>query len=225
MDIGVSSKNFAVRRGRSRLVTILRREAAAGVSAALLHFADACCAAGRRYLRSRRPGKSHVTSGYTAISSSRSSASSPISSSCRRRPRPDRPDLGAADRSARGQMGPGRTCEHQRRTRQRRTRPDRRTGQELAWHIAVIPPAGPGVRRSDSRGSAIRNILRPSPTLRDGWDPCWVHAISRSPAPITAGHRPCRHLRFGRNPGKLRYFPCCTPLPWLAPALQWREPR
>src|SRR5229473_6083549 len=29
-----------------RLVTILRREAAAGVSAALLHFADACCAAG-----------------------------------------------------------------------------------------------------------------------------------------------------------------------------------
>jgi len=29
-----------------RLVTILRREAAAGVSAALLHLADACCAAG-----------------------------------------------------------------------------------------------------------------------------------------------------------------------------------
>jgi hypothetical protein len=29
-----------------RLVTILRREAAAGVSAALLHFAYACCAAG-----------------------------------------------------------------------------------------------------------------------------------------------------------------------------------
>jgi hypothetical protein len=29
-----------------RLVTILRREAAAGVSAALLHFADACCARG-----------------------------------------------------------------------------------------------------------------------------------------------------------------------------------
>jgi hypothetical protein len=29
-----------------RLVTILRREAAAGVSAALLHFADACGAAG-----------------------------------------------------------------------------------------------------------------------------------------------------------------------------------
>src|SRR5216683_3757167 len=30
----------------SCLVAILRREAAAGVSAALLHFADACCAAG-----------------------------------------------------------------------------------------------------------------------------------------------------------------------------------
>ena len=29
----------------SCLVAILRREAAAGVSAALLHFADACCAA------------------------------------------------------------------------------------------------------------------------------------------------------------------------------------
>jgi hypothetical protein len=28
------------------------------------------------------------------------------------------------------------------------------------------------VRRSDSRGSAIRKILRPSPTLRDGWEPC-----------------------------------------------------
>jgi len=34
------------RRAVRRLVTILRREAAAGVSAALLHFADACCAAG-----------------------------------------------------------------------------------------------------------------------------------------------------------------------------------
>src|SRR6476646_11100573 len=34
------------RRAERRLVTILRREAAAGVSAALLHFADACCAAG-----------------------------------------------------------------------------------------------------------------------------------------------------------------------------------
>src|SRR5690242_1588944 len=29
-----------------RLMAIVRREAAAGVSAALLHFADACCAAG-----------------------------------------------------------------------------------------------------------------------------------------------------------------------------------
>src|SRR6185437_834660 len=34
------------RRAVRRLVTILRREAAAAVSAALLHFADACCAAG-----------------------------------------------------------------------------------------------------------------------------------------------------------------------------------
>jgi hypothetical protein len=160
-----------------------------------------------RYRRSCRPGKSRVTSGYTASRSSRASARSPTSSSCRRRPRTGRPDLGAADRGARGQMGPGRAREHQRRTRQRRTRPDRRTEQELAWHIAVIPPAGPGVRRSDSRGSAIRKILRPSPTLPDGREPCWVHAISsRSPASITAGHRPCRHLRFGRNPGKLQYF-------------------
>src|SRR5260221_8734908 len=34
------------RRAVRRLVTMLRREAAAGVSAALLHIADACCAAG-----------------------------------------------------------------------------------------------------------------------------------------------------------------------------------
>ena len=34
------------RRAVRRLVTILRSGAAAGVSAALLHFADACCAAG-----------------------------------------------------------------------------------------------------------------------------------------------------------------------------------
>jgi hypothetical protein len=34
------------RRAVRRLVTILRREAAAGVSAALLHIADACCPAG-----------------------------------------------------------------------------------------------------------------------------------------------------------------------------------
>jgi hypothetical protein len=39
-----------------------------------------------RYRRSCRPGKSRVTSGYTATSRSRSSASSPTSSSCRRRP-------------------------------------------------------------------------------------------------------------------------------------------
>jgi hypothetical protein len=73
-------------------------------------------------------------------------------------PAPGRPDLSAADRDARGRTGPGRAREHQRRTRQRRARPDRRTEQELAWQIAVIPPAGPGVRRSDSHGSAIRRI-------------------------------------------------------------------
>jgi hypothetical protein len=46
VDMGASSKYVSeVRRGRSRLVTILRREDATGVSAALLHFADACCTA------------------------------------------------------------------------------------------------------------------------------------------------------------------------------------
>jgi hypothetical protein len=42
---------------RSCLVAILRRKAAAGVSAALLHIADACCAAGVAIRRSCRPGK------------------------------------------------------------------------------------------------------------------------------------------------------------------------
>jgi len=49
-----------------RLVTILRREAAAGVSAALLHLADACCPAGVAIPPSCRPGKSRVTSGWRA---------------------------------------------------------------------------------------------------------------------------------------------------------------
>src|SRR2546429_9602334 len=40
----------------SCLVAILRREAAAGVSAALLHFADACCAAGVAVPRYQVPG-------------------------------------------------------------------------------------------------------------------------------------------------------------------------
>ena len=35
-------------------------------------------------------------------------------------------------------MGPGRAREYPRRTRQRRTRPGRGTGQELAWRIAAI---------------------------------------------------------------------------------------
>jgi hypothetical protein len=41
VDMGAS-----LRRPVRRLVSILRREAASGVSGALLHFADACCAAG-----------------------------------------------------------------------------------------------------------------------------------------------------------------------------------
>jgi hypothetical protein len=46
-------------RDERRLVTILRREAEAGVSAALLHLADACCAAG---VAIPPAGKSRVTS-------------------------------------------------------------------------------------------------------------------------------------------------------------------
>jgi hypothetical protein len=96
-----------------RLVTIVRREAAAGVSAALLHIADACCVAN------------------VAIP----------------------PVLPAGQEP-------------------------RNFGLHLVKQLAVvrqltdiIPPAGPGVRRSDSRGSAIRKIFRTSPTLRDGWEP------------------------------------------------------
>src|SRR6266851_7317218 len=44
------------------------------------------------------------------------------------------------------------------------------------------------------------------------------HQHSRSPTPIAAGHRPCRHLRFRRNPGKLRYLHA-VPL-----ALGWVRP-
>jgi len=56
------------RRAVRRLVTILRREAAAGVSAALLHLADACCPADVAVPPVLPAGKSRVTSGYTASS-------------------------------------------------------------------------------------------------------------------------------------------------------------
>src|SRR5216684_3179592 len=45
-DRRAPDRRVGPRRAVRRLVTILRREAAAGVSAALLHCADACCAAG-----------------------------------------------------------------------------------------------------------------------------------------------------------------------------------
>jgi hypothetical protein len=89
---------------------------------------------------------SRVTSGCTASSRSRSSASSLTSSSCRRRPPwPTGPT--AADRGARGRMGPGRAREYPRRTRQRRTRPGRGTGQE--------PPGESPLSRRWARREAI----------------------------------------------------------------------
>jgi hypothetical protein len=107
--------------------------------------------------------------------------------------------LGAADRGARGRIGPGRVREHQRRTRQRRTRPDRGTEQELAWHTAVIPPAGPGVRRSAARGPAIRFarcwVLPPRPLRRchrqvmPAADPRGSHHLS-TVAVAALGERP-----------------------------------
>ncbi|HEV3382127.1 MAG TPA: hypothetical protein VG142_14275, partial [Trebonia sp.] len=53
------------RRAVRRLVTILRREASAGVSAALLHFADACCGwrGDTAGLAGREIEESRVTSG------------------------------------------------------------------------------------------------------------------------------------------------------------------
>jgi len=93
--------------------------------------------------------------------------------------------LGAADRGARGRMGPGRVRELQRRTHQRRTRSDRGTGQELAWHTAVIPPAGPGGRRSDSRGPAIAR--------------CWV-LPPRAAAQMPPAGDACRADPRGRHP-------------------------
>ena len=55
------------RRAVRRLVTILRREAAAGVSAALLHFADACRAAGVAIPPVSPAGKEPRISGYTGL--------------------------------------------------------------------------------------------------------------------------------------------------------------
>jgi len=67
-------------------MAIVRRKAAAGVSAALLHFAAACSAAGVAVPPVWPPGKGCVTLGQTAMSSSRASVSA-RSSSYRRRPR------------------------------------------------------------------------------------------------------------------------------------------
>src|SRR5216683_2447283 len=61
----------------SCLVAILRREAAAGVSAALLHFADACCAAGVAIPPVLPAGKEPRNFGLET-SSSRASASAEI---------------------------------------------------------------------------------------------------------------------------------------------------
>jgi len=138
-------------------VAILRRKAAAGVSAALLHFADACCAASVAVPPVWPAGKGPRDFGLDPRRAARGRPSA-------RRDHPaaagdpctGRPDPGCCWRGARGRKGVWAAREHQRRTRQRRTRPDRGTGQEVAWHTAVIPPAGPGVRRSDSRGPAIR---------------------------------------------------------------------
>src|SRR6266851_1454483 len=136
----------------------LRSKAAAGVSAALLHFADASCAAGVAVPPVWPAGKGPRDFGLDRdkqLAGVRQRAEliqlPPATPALADR------TLGAADRGARGRIGPGRVREHQRRTRQRRTRPDRGTGQELAWHTAVIPPAGPGVRRSPGRLAGSRS--------------------------------------------------------------------
>src|SRR6476646_5654450 len=176
----------------SCLAAILRRKAAAGVSAALLHFADACCAAGVAVPPAWPGGKGPRDFGLDRdkqLAGVRQRAEiiqlPPTTPALADR------TLGAADRGARRPTGFGRVREHQRRTRQRRTRSDRGTGQEFAWHTAVIPPAGPGVRRSASRGPAIRFarcwVLQPRPRRRchrqvmPAADPRGRHPLSTVP--------------------------------------------
>jgi len=87
------------RRAVRRLVTILRRGLRPGYPQPYCTLRMPVARPGWRY---RRPGKSRVTSGYTASSSSRPSVGAPRSSSCRRRPRdwswprPARPELRSA---------------------------------------------------------------------------------------------------------------------------------
>ena len=161
---------------------------------------------------------SRVTSGCTASSRSRSSASSLTSSSCRRRPRladrtsccrPGRTRANGAWAGTRVST-PNSSAPHAPRSRNRaRTRLANRR----------YPAVGPGVRRSGSRGSAIRKIIGWSPTLRGGWEPRWVNAISsRSPAPIAAGYRPAGIRRFRRNPAS------CGTSTLFSVALGWVRP-
>ena len=167
---------------------------------------------------------SRVTSGCTASSRSRSSASSLTSSSCRRRPRladrtsccrPGRTRANGAWAGTRVST-PNSSAPHAPRSRNRaRTRLANRR----------YPAAGPGVRRSDSRGSAIRKIIGWSPALRGGWEPRWVNAISsRSPAPGAAGYRHCRYPPVPPESRQLRYFHAVLRCPWLGPALRSASP-
>jgi hypothetical protein len=159
---------------------------------------------------------SRVTSGCTASSRSRSSASSLTSSSCRRRSRlADRTSCCRPGRTRANEAWagtrvstPNSSAPHAPRSRNRaRTRPANRR----------YPAAEPGVRRSGSRGSAIRKIIGWSPALRGRWEPRWVNAISsRSPAPVAAGYR-CRYPPESRQ---LRYFHAVLRCPWLGPALR-----
>jgi hypothetical protein len=145
------------RREVRRLVTIVRREAAAGVSAALLHFADACCAAGMAVPPVLPAGKEPRN---FALHRVKQLAVVRQLTDIIQRPPATPPPAGRTwvllTETPEGGWGLGGHAN---------------TNAELAGQIAVIPPAGPGVRRSESRGSAIRKIFRPSPTLRDGWEP------------------------------------------------------
>jgi hypothetical protein len=140
-------------------VAILRREATAGVSTALLHFADARCAAGVAVPPVWPAGKEPRNFGLDRdkqLAGVRQRAEI-IQLPATTPPLADRTLVlltGAPEgRWAWAGMRtptPNSSAPHAPRSR--------RTEQELAWQIAVIPPAVAGVRRSDSRGSAIRKI-------------------------------------------------------------------
>ena len=80
------------------------------------------------------------------------------------------------------------------------------------------PAAGPGVRRSDSRGSAIRKILRPSPALRDGGAPLGAFHQQQAPGAYCRRSPPLQVPAVRPESRQVAVGSCCSPcLGWFRP--------